>query len=87
MLYSYGVVTSSGEGRWGGLPNWRGEGKRSFTPTVRFRHAKGGHKGFEVVLTRELEVLAIVMGGGGANSFALSRRGCKKLGTRDFPIL
>ena len=54
----------------------RGGGKR-------FSHAEGGaQKGFEVVLTRELEVLAIVMGGGrkrfppfkkgGATSFTLS---------------
>ena len=37
---------------------------------------KGGTKSFEVVLTRELEVLAIVMGGGR-----------KKFWTDDFPIL
>ena len=31
----------------------------------------GRTKNFEVVLTQELEVLAIVMGGGGAKSFHL----------------
>ena len=79
----------------------------SLTPTKKrggggksFSHAEGGaQKLFEVVLTRALEVLDIVMGGG-HKRFPLFKRGggCKKfypvLGggrnkfqTRDFPIL
>ena len=60
-----------------------------------FSHAKGGGGGgitsFEVVLTRELEVLARVMwGGGGAKSchpllYPVLRGGGKKF--RKFPIL
>ena len=42
---------------------------------------RGGTKSFEVVLIRELEVLAIVMGG--AKRFHL----LKGFRTRDFPIL
>ena len=44
------------------LPQVKGGGKS-------FSHGEGGGggtKSFEVVLTQELEVLAIVMGGGGA---------------------
>ena len=58
----------------------------------------GGTKSFKVVLTQELEVLAIVMGGGGAKSFhplkgggtkslPCLERGRKMFWTRDFPIL
>ena len=65
-----GVVTNYGEG--GGLQNWRG-GQVEFTPTkkgggrISFSHAVGGGGGggthfFRVVLTRELKVLAILMG-------------------------
>ena len=61
---------------------------------------KEGHKKFGVVLTQELEVLAILMGGrkrfppfkrggGGTKSFTLSQGGVgrKKFWSRDFPIL
>ena len=50
----------------------RGGGRKSFS------HAKGGGGGinsFEVVLTRELEVLAIAMGGGGCKKFPPFKRG------------
>ena len=56
---------------------------------------KGGTKGFEVVLRRELEVLAIVMwggGGGGAKSFhplkegTLSWEVAKSFGPAIFPF-
>ena len=39
-------------------PTKWGRGRKGFS------HAEGMHNKFEVVLTRELEVLAIVMGGG-----------------------
>ena len=39
------------------IPTKRGGGRKSFS------YAEGGTKGFEVVLTRKLEVLAIGMGG------------------------
>ena len=61
---------------------------------------KGGTTSFEVVLTRELEVLAILKGGaksfhplkgggGGRKKFysVLRGGGRKKFHTRDFPIL
>ena len=63
-----GLVTNYGEG---GLQNGR-EGNRSFTPTK-----KGGRKCFEIVLMWELEVLAILMGGGGRLKFP-PLRGCKQ---------
>ena len=65
-----------------------------------YPYEKGDTKSFEVVLTRELEVLAIVMGeGGGFHPLkggvqkvlpCLERGrggGRKKFQTRDFPIL
>ena len=66
---SKGLVTNYGEG--GGLQNGRGWGMRSFTPTKRGGGAEqvlamlggGGTNSFEVVLTQELEVSTIVMGG------------------------
>ena len=50
---------------------------------VFFNHAEGGGgtKSFEVVLTRELEVLAIVMGGG-RKKFPPFKRG----GTKSFTL-
>ena len=60
---------------------------------------KGRHNKIEVVLTQELEVFAIVMGRGGANSFhplkgggaqkvvPCLEEGRKTFWTRDFPIL
>ena len=48
----------------------------------------GGTKSFEVVLTRELEVLAIVMVGGHNKFYPVLRGGGrKKFRTCDFPIL
>ena len=48
---------------------------------------KGGTQSFEVVLTRELEVLAIVMGGT-TSIHPLKGEGVRKrFGTRNFPIL
>ena len=73
-MFIKGLVTNYGEG---GLQNERGGAKLSFIPTKRggggksFSHVEregggGGHKKFrEVVLTREHEVLVIVMEGGG----------------------
>ena len=64
-----------------------------------FSHAEGGGiKSFEVVLTRELEVLAIVLGGakmfppfkrgGGRKHFyPVLKGGRKKFQTQHFPIL
>ena len=63
---------------------------------VSFSHAEGGHTKFwGVVCMWYLEVLAILKGGtknlqwggGGGKSFTLSGEGCKKFGTRNFPIL
>ena len=56
-------------GKGVGLQNWRG-GQAEFTPTkqgggrISFSHAVGGGVThfFKVVLTRELKVLAILMG-------------------------
>ena len=59
---------------------------------------RGGGQHFEVVLTRDIEVLAIVKGGaksfhplkgGGVKGFTLSEwgGGHNKFWTRDFPIL
>ena len=74
-----GVGTNYGKGA--GLQNGRGGGTQvKFYPYKKggrqnLSHAEGvGTKSFEVVLTRELEVLAILMGGR------------SKFWTRDFPI-
>ena len=48
---------------------------------------KGGTKGFEVVLARELEVLAIVIGGAKGFHPLKGGGGTTKFRTRDFPIL
>ena len=74
-LALWGLVTNYGEG---GLQNGKG-GQVKFYPYKRggggslkkvLAMLNGGDtKRFEVVLTWELEVLAIVMGGGGATSF------------------
>ena len=81
----------SGEGRGGGATEREGVGHAKFYPYEKggggrtsFSHAEGGGgtNSFEVVLTQELEVLTIVMGGckkfppfkrgGGAKGFTLS---------------
>ena len=68
------MVTNYGEGG-GGLQNGRGDWQVKFYPYKKkggggrtsFSHAEGGRgrNSFEVVLTRELEVLAILMRWGG----------------------
>ena len=90
-----GLVTNYGEG---GLQNGRGGGKWSLTPTKGGGGAenvlamlKGGTKSFEVGLTRELEVWAIVMGGGAQKVFIIEGGGAQKVlpcfPNSDFPIL
>ena len=62
---------------------------------VMLKGGGGAQKSFEVVLTWELEVLAILMGGtysfhllkGGHEKFYPVSRGRTKFWTRDFPIL
>ena len=69
MQLSKGLVTNYGGGG-GGLQNGRGAcevlplRKRGGAEQVLAMLKGGGTTSFEVVLTRELEVLAIVMGGG-----------------------
>ena len=50
---------------------------------------KGGITSFEVVSTRELEVLAMLMGGGGRKKFSPFKKkgGGRRKKTSDFPIL
>ena len=86
-----GVATNYGEG--GGLQNGRGGGG-SFTPTIRVaekfkRCLRRGTKRFEVVLTRELEDVAILMWGWGHEKFypVLRRGRQKQFWICDFPIL
>ena len=60
-------------GRGGGYKTGGGRGRLSFTPAKRgggesFSHA-GGTTSFGVVFMRYLEVLAILMGGGGCKKF------------------
>ena len=76
-LALWGLVTNYEEGG-GGLQNGRvgastviplqkrGGAEKSFSRAEEEGGRGGGTKSFEVVLTWELEVLAIVMGGGGA---------------------
>ena len=66
FIREWSLLMGSGGGG-GGLQNGRGwVGKRSFTLAEKvLAMLKGGTTGFEVVLTWELEVLAILMEGGG----------------------
>ena len=63
MRIYYGVVTNYGEGVYKQKRGLGGGGKGNFTPTKKrgggrksLATLKGGTKGFEVVLTQELEV-------------------------------
>ena len=80
--------------RGGGLQTGRGGGESEVLPLQK----GGGTKSFEEVLTRELEVLAIVMegrkkfppfnqGGGAQKVLPCLEGGPKKFCTHDFPIL
>ena len=88
------MVTNYGEGRGGGYKTGRGGGGQwSFTPTERretkcLRHAEGGGdlKSFEVVLTRELEVSAILIGGHTKFPPFKRWRGGEKFGPAIFPF-
>ena len=88
-----GLVTNYGEG---GATKWEGGGQVKFHPYEKWgvqkvlAMLKGGTKSFKVVLTRELEVLAILMGaakgfhllkvgGGGTTSYKPVSRGAQKV--------
>ena len=110
VIRDWSLITGRGGG--GGLQNGRGWSKWSFTPTQKgggegggvgkaLAMLKGGTTSFELVLTREPEVLAIVQVMGGTKSFhsfkggrgaqkvvpCLEGGGCKQFQTHDFPIL
>ena len=100
IIRDWSLITGRGVG---GLQYGRGAGQVKLYPYEKgggdrnsFSHVEGGgaQKVFEVVLTREIQVLAILMGGGGHLKFGagvskvlLSRGGRKRFWTPFGPIL